>query len=259
MIQNDDLWHVGVKYDKLAELIQKRNAVLLASLRPLGDTPCHVFEFGCGTGYLTSEILRHGSVTSITAIDRSSKMIEVAQKKPFLSKANFQCCSFFDFEPSITYDVVFANAAFHWLYPEYEAAFRKIADILKVGGTAYLSTAGRNAESEKFDKLIEEQLFSLFAGQHCSRFSARRLSSTDLETLAKPAGLQLEDSFLVERWLTVSTQTYVEWLIASKAILDIELNVVNLITSLLQSRLASVQDHISVGHWSLFVKLRREE
>lgn len=88
-----------------------------------------IWDLGCGTGTLTAELARTGAC--VTGTDASPEMIARAQENyphiPFLlqdaTTARFK-------EP---FDIVFSNAAFHWI-PQQKSLLQSVRAALKPGG-----------------------------------------------------------------------------------------------------------------------------
>src|ERR1700712_4954468 len=64
-------------YDDRASFVSELASDLVAWLRPKAGE--RILDLGCGTGTLTAEIARHGSV--VTGVDRSEEMIASAREK----------------------------------------------------------------------------------------------------------------------------------------------------------------------------------
>lgn len=101
-----------------------------------------VLEFGCGTGTTALHHAQH--VNRYTAIDSSSKMIEIAKMKLKESTAinvKFVKSSFDRFEaPAESFDMVLGLSILH-LVEDPEATVRKVQSLLKPGGYIVTSTA----------------------------------------------------------------------------------------------------------------------
>lgn len=100
-----------------------------------------VFEFGCGTG--STAIAHAPYVKHIHAIDISSKMIAIAQRKADtanITNVTFERAGIDAFEPPDTrYDLVMAHSILHLLHDK-DAAIAKVERMLKPGGFFVSST-----------------------------------------------------------------------------------------------------------------------
>ena len=111
----------------------KRRVQMLSShLRP-GMT---ILEIGCGTGYFTRELTRHGA--DIVAIDVSPDLLEIAKAKYSATNVRYEIQN----ACALTYadamfDSVVGSSILHHL--EIEEALREIYRVLKPGGTIYFT------------------------------------------------------------------------------------------------------------------------
>ena len=111
----------------------KRRVQMLSShLRP-GMT---ILEIGCGTGYFTRELTRHGA--DIVAIDVSPDLLEIAKAKYSAPNVRYEIQN----ACALTYadamfDSVVGSSILHHL--EIEEALREIYRVLKPGGTIYFT------------------------------------------------------------------------------------------------------------------------
>lgn len=109
-----------------------------------------VLDVGCGDGKVTAEIARILNNGSVVGIDISNSMIKFAEKK--YSKQLFPNLSFQEMDASnITmaesFDVVFSNAALHWI-KNHKPVIKGIYNALKPNGKILLQMGGKgNAHS----------------------------------------------------------------------------------------------------------------
>jgi trans-aconitate 2-methyltransferase len=96
--------------------------------------PCpggRVVDLGCGTGELTKELHRVVEASETVGIDSSRAMLERA--KPLAGAGvRFEEGDIATWEPA-PYDVVFSNAALHWL-PDHRRLLARLTSALPVGG-----------------------------------------------------------------------------------------------------------------------------
>jgi demethylmenaquinone methyltransferase/2-methoxy-6-polyprenyl-1,4-benzoquinol methylase len=99
----------------------------------------HVLDVGCGTGNLTAAILRKLSQTGrITAVDISSRMIEIAQTKVRDSRVRWICDSV---EHMVTFESVFDRVICYSVWPHLmnpEMAARLFRSMLKPDGKLHV-------------------------------------------------------------------------------------------------------------------------
>src|SRR5436190_3752036 len=103
---------------------------LLALVQPCPDGT--VIDLGCGTGELTVELHERTQAAHTVGIDSSSAMLAQAEalERPDLT---FELGEIGELDPDITYDVVFSNAALHWL-PDHPTLLRRLSEVVKPGG-----------------------------------------------------------------------------------------------------------------------------
>lgn len=129
---------------------------LIAKLNLVGDE--QILDVGCGDGKVTAEIARAVPRGSVTGIDASPQMVAFA-KKTFLAKKfpNLRFCVMdarkIKFERR--FDVVFSNAALHWV-DDHQAILRDAAAVLKSGGRLMVSCGGRGNAQDVFVALRPE-------------------------------------------------------------------------------------------------------
>jgi trans-aconitate 2-methyltransferase len=130
---------------------------IIARLNLRGDE--RILDVGCGDGKVTADIARAVPHGRVLGIDASPEMIGFAQKTfPKSKNANlkFQICDarkLSSIEGS--FDVVFSNAALHWI-DDHEAVLRGAASLLKPGGRLMISCGGKGNAHEVFLALRPE-------------------------------------------------------------------------------------------------------
>jgi len=104
-----------------------------------------VLDIGCGDGKVTAALARQVPEGRVVGLDSSERMIEFAQRAfppedcPNLS---FQAGDARDLPFRGEFDVVFSNAALHWVV-DHEPVVRGIAAALAPGGRVLLQMGGR--------------------------------------------------------------------------------------------------------------------
>lgn len=116
-------------------------SALRSALRTSG--PFNVVELGSGTGIFTRALLAHeafaNSVERITAVEPSEGMREVFSKQTQDPRVTVKAGTFEDSGvDDATADFVVVAQAWHWC-PDYSAAMKEIARILKPEGVAFFT------------------------------------------------------------------------------------------------------------------------
>jgi trans-aconitate 2-methyltransferase len=117
-------------YDQVSRLVQYRWGQRVIKWRKWrGDEI--VMDAGCGTGQLTSQLAKHVPRGKVYAVDIDSNMIKQAKKnlKSFDNVDIIQS-SFTDVKLPRKVDVVFSNAALHWVL-DHRKAFQNFWEMLK--------------------------------------------------------------------------------------------------------------------------------
>ncbi|MGE5632826.1 MAG: class I SAM-dependent methyltransferase [Caulobacteraceae bacterium] len=119
-------WDSIVNHD-----VNKIDAVFDITGIKAGDS---VLDIGTGTGVLIPHIEeRIGSRGSITAVDISLRMLEIAESKYNYENVSFVKCDFMKDDTADIFDVVLCYSCFPHLGDE-TAAIRKMCALLKKGG-----------------------------------------------------------------------------------------------------------------------------
>jgi trans-aconitate 2-methyltransferase len=129
---------------------------LIAKLNLRGDE--HILDVGCGDGKVTAEIARAVPRGSVTGADASPPMIEFA-KKNFPAKAfpnlRFRVMDARNIKFDRQFDLVFSNAALHWV-DDHAAILRGASAVLKPGGGLAISCGGKGNADDVFTALRPE-------------------------------------------------------------------------------------------------------
>lgn len=136
---------------------QKWARELIAKLNLKGTE--NVLDLGCGDGKVTVEIANLLPDGSVVGIDNSKAMLELATElypsntHPNVSFQIMDACHL-SFEEC--FDVVFSNAALHWV-KNHETVVNGIFTSLKTGGKILLQMGGKGNASEILSVLEEIQ------------------------------------------------------------------------------------------------------
>lgn len=99
-------------------------------LESIPQKPMKILDIGCGTGELTNQLAQLGH--EVTGIDQSANMIDQAKHAfpsvKFFTKDILTVDSFEE-----KYDVIFSNAAFHWIL-NHERLVENISKLLRPNG-----------------------------------------------------------------------------------------------------------------------------
>jgi trans-aconitate methyltransferase len=147
-------------YQKSSSAQQRWAQELIIKLKLNGNE--RILDVGCGDGKITAEISSYLSNGFILGIDSSSEMIELA-KKTFLSQdyhnLDFKIMDFRDIDFENEFDLVFSNAALHWVKDQLPV-MERIEESLKTDGYLLIQQGGRGNGKEildEADELIDEE------------------------------------------------------------------------------------------------------
>jgi trans-aconitate methyltransferase len=123
---------------------------LIAKLKLHGDE--HILDVGCGDGKVTAEISHAVPRGSATGIDASAEMIAFA-KKTFpgdkFPNLEFYVTDAREIHFARRFDVVFSNAALHWV-DDHEKFLQGAGAALKSGGRLIVSCGGKGNAHDVF-------------------------------------------------------------------------------------------------------------
>lgn len=105
-------------------------AIDLLARVPLA-APVRIVDLGCGAGNVTALLARRWPDAAIVGVDDSAPML--ARARAELPQVRWQLGSVADWTPEAPVDLVFSNAALHWL-PEHPRLFGRLVDGLAPGG-----------------------------------------------------------------------------------------------------------------------------
>jgi trans-aconitate 2-methyltransferase len=107
-----------------------RPALDLLARLALAD-PQRIYDLGCGTGNVTAALLQRWPNASITGVDSSASML--AQAASALPQVQWQQQSLDQWQAQAPADLIYSNAALHWL-PDHAHLFPRLVASLKPGG-----------------------------------------------------------------------------------------------------------------------------
>jgi trans-aconitate methyltransferase len=129
---------------------------LIAKLHLRGDE--NILDVGCGDGKVTAEIAHALPNGYVVGLDASPPMIAFA-KKTFPAKKipnlKFQVMDARKIKFALQFDLVFSNAALHWV-DDHEKILRGAAAVLKTGGRLVVSCGGKGNAQDVFVALRPE-------------------------------------------------------------------------------------------------------
>jgi trans-aconitate 2-methyltransferase len=140
---------------------------LLAMVRP--DADMRIVDLGCGTGKQTRELHAHLHARETVGIDRSARMLDAANETSPLPGLRFQLGSIESFpagdDAGLGYDLVFSNAALHWV-EDHETLFGRLAASLRPKGQLAVQMPAMHDEMSHLDAedLIQTEPYRAASG-----------------------------------------------------------------------------------------------
>jgi len=124
-----DLWDPA-QYERFHDERSRPFVDLLALVRPRPGM--RIVDLGCGTGELTERLHRTLSARETRGIDASDAMLAKTPARA-ADGLSFEKGDIADFAPGPSFDLVFSNAALHWL-PDHAGLFARLSAALREGG-----------------------------------------------------------------------------------------------------------------------------
>ena len=127
------------------------------------EAPKTVYDLGCGAGNVTRLLAQRWPDARVVGVDDSAEMLaQAAKEAPGIV---WQCQSIANWAPDRAADLIYSNAALHWL-PNHQALFRRLMGCLTPGGVLAVQMP-RNF-SEPSHALIRE---TVAGGRWCDRLA----------------------------------------------------------------------------------------
>ena len=152
--------------DQYGRFQQEREQPFLDLLALIQPAPfMRVVDLGCGQGYLTRRLHDVLHAPDTTGLDRSARMLEVARRDPIPTGLRFEAGTIESFAADGAYDLIFSNAAFHWV-EDHPALIHRLFTALRPGGQlAFQVPAMHHAVSHALpDELARTEAFAAAFG-----------------------------------------------------------------------------------------------
>ena len=95
------------------------------------DSPRTVYDLGCGAGNVTQMLALRWPRAKIVGVDDSAEML--AQAARTAANIDWQQRSIVEWRPAEPADVIYSNAALHWI-PDHQSLFPRLMEMLAPGG-----------------------------------------------------------------------------------------------------------------------------
>ena len=98
------------------------------------ERPRTVVDLGCGAGNVTRVLAERWPDASVLGVDNSAPMLSKARAAPGdLARVAFEAADIGAWRPSSPVDLLYSNAALHWL-PDHATLFPAVARMVAPGG-----------------------------------------------------------------------------------------------------------------------------
>ena len=104
-------------YDSNAKIQKKIGEQLISFFKDFdsdGFQIINALEIGCGSGFMTKELIKFKKIEKVHLLDISPEMIKKASSKNLHKNASFETADFDNFSRYNEYDFVYSNMAIHW-------------------------------------------------------------------------------------------------------------------------------------------------
>jgi 2-polyprenyl-3-methyl-5-hydroxy-6-metoxy-1,4-benzoquinol methylase len=131
-------WNAPFLDTERGEISRRQAEIMMAWLAGIGRDDCRILDVGCGSGWFSAQLARLGNVV---ATDLSDEVLAHAQQR--WPNVRFVPGDFLSlpFEPG-SFDVVVSLEVLSHV-AEQDRFIRKIAELLRAGGTLMLATQNR--------------------------------------------------------------------------------------------------------------------
>jgi trans-aconitate methyltransferase len=143
----------GKKYEKASAHQKEWGSSIIASLEFRGGE--RILDLGCGDGFLTSRIADLVPTGDVLGIDGSRGMIEAAYEKR-RPNLRFMLLDINDIEFKEEFDVLFSNAALHWI-KDHGKLLRNVVRALRPGGRVRFNFAA-DGNCSNFFRVMREAM-----------------------------------------------------------------------------------------------------
>lgn len=141
----------GKKYAQASAHQKQWGARLIAELDLRGDG--HILDLGCGDGALTGQLAELVPQGRVVGVDASQGMIDVARAR-LAGNLSFVLMDINDWTLANRFDVIFSNAALHWIL-DHRRLLASVCAHLREPGVARFNFAGEGNCSNLYRVVME--------------------------------------------------------------------------------------------------------
>ena len=209
----DEGTRVGAGFDRAAgeydEILRhnREGAARLVGALPPGRYD-DVLDVGCGTGFVSQEMVARFGTARVTGVNPSAGMLEQFRSKlaDLPVEATLIQAGVHDMDvPDAAYDAVVSGMAFHW-FPEKPAAVAAMARRVRPGGVLGILASGTGTDEEF--RTILEAIEPPVPAAWVEVFGAIHRSAEELAGYMEDAGLEVIDAWEERRVRQVAPEAF---------------------------------------------------
>jgi malonyl-CoA O-methyltransferase len=139
----------AARYDEVAVLQREVGRRMLERLELERLVPEVICDVGCGTGFITIQLLRKYRKARVFALDISPNMVAIASRRSLWFRKLRCLCGDAEWLPlaDASCDLLFSNLMLQWC-GDLDQVFREFRRVLRPGGLLLFSTLGPDTLSE---------------------------------------------------------------------------------------------------------------
>ncbi|MGZ7160723.1 MAG: class I SAM-dependent methyltransferase [Methanobacterium sp.] len=198
-------------YQKHSSTQQKWARELIKKLELKGSE--FIIDIGCGDGKITAEIASILNTGCVLGIDSSKDMIELA-KKTFAQEKNlnFRLLDVHNLDYNEEFDIVFSNAALHWVHDQLPV-LKKVYSSLKPSGKILFQMGGKGNARDFFltiDELINDVHWKKYFLEF--DFEYGMFGDEEYERWLREAGFSINRVELIPKTMTKTEEDFKSWI-----------------------------------------------
>lgn len=165
----------------------------------------NVLDAGCGTGEVTAELAQVltnlGFEPRVLGIDKSSDQVSKARR---LDNISFEQADVTNFSPSRRFDLIFSNAALHWI-PNQKKLYKRLYELNSENGFLAVHQGGKGSYKE-----LHEAAVKAFPTKTKPKPPKGYISKKEAEKLLKMSGYSQYQVEMKEYTMSTSETTIVD-------------------------------------------------
>jgi trans-aconitate 2-methyltransferase len=155
-----------------------------------------IVDLGCGPGELTRLFAKRWHNSSVTGVDSSAEMLEIAKAYVIPGRLEFERGDIATWHAERPVDLLFSNAALQWV-PDHEALIPRLAAEVAPGGRFAVQMP------DNFDQPSHQAILQVLSSPRWqARLGPPKQRTGTVLPLSAYAGMLLELGFSVDAWQT---------------------------------------------------------